>query len=89
MMVDMTENKAQSPPSQVDILNRWPSRQILSEELEVGIQTIHHWYKSNNIPGGYEQALLESARRLRVKFNLYELAQARHVKRLEKQRENT
>jgi len=45
-----------------DIIDAWPSRQILAEDLQVGVTKIAVWRHRRSIPPAHWLALVEAAR---------------------------
>lgn len=48
-----------------DILELWPSRQELADDLGEKLATVHKWHTRNSVPADKWQSLLTAARKRR------------------------
>jgi len=62
--------------TQKEILARFPSLRVISEDIGVGIHLVRKWDQRDSIPAGYWQRLLNSARRRGVPLKTAELLQS-------------
>jgi hypothetical protein len=60
-----------------EIINRWPSRRALAEDVGVNLYAVHHWHNRNRIPAEYDAALLVAAGRRGIALGFEELVMAR------------
>lgn len=46
-----------------DLINQWPTRKTLAEEIGADLSAVHKWAQSNRIPSGWMQSVIEAAQR--------------------------
>lgn len=61
----------------IDILNRWPSRQSLADDLSIPLVVVHRWHQRASIPAKYDTRILDCASRRNIPLNWRELMDAR------------
>jgi predicted nucleic acid-binding protein len=59
------------------IIEQWPSRRDLAEDVGVNLYAVHHWHHRNRIPANYDAALIEAASRRGIALGFEDLALAR------------
>lgn len=64
------------------LLERWPSRAVIAQDLDVPYPTVGTWYRTGSVPQWYFTALLASAAARGIPLTAEELAQAHHDDRL-------
>lgn len=60
------------------LLERWPSRAVIAQDLDVPYPTVGTWYRTGSVPQWYFTALLASAATRGIPLTAEELAQAHH-----------
>ena len=53
-----------------DIIDAWPSRRALAEDLGVDYETVKKWRQRDSIPAAHWPALVKAARRRKVRVTL-------------------
>lgn len=57
-----------TPPASVkDLISRWRTRRVLASEIGENTDTVHKWALKNRIPTEKQAAVLEAARKKRIK----------------------
>ena len=60
-----------------EIIERWPSRRELAEDVGVNLYAVHHWHNRGRIPARYDAALVKAAKRRKIRLDFSDLAMAR------------
>lgn len=63
-----------------EIIERWPSRRDLADDLGVNLYAVHHWHNRGRIPARYDASLIEAATRRDIALGFADLALARSGK---------
>ena len=61
----------------LDILERWPSRQALADDMGKKLVVVHRWHQRKRIPSKYDARLLDAASERNIPLNWRELMDAR------------
>ena len=61
----------------LDILNKWPSRQSLADDINLAVIVVHRWHQRRSIPAKYDTRLLDAASRRNIPLLWRELMDAR------------
>jgi hypothetical protein len=59
------------------ILNKWPSRQELADDLKLAVVVVHRWHQRASIPAKYDTRLLDAASARNIPLLWRELMDAR------------
>jgi hypothetical protein len=62
-----------------DIIELWPSRQVLADDLGLKVVVVHRWHKREGIPAVYDLRLLDAACRRNIPLLWRDLMVARTV----------
>lgn len=62
-----------------DIIELWPSRQTLADDLNLKVVVVHRWHKREGIPPIYDLRLLDAASRRNIPLLWRDLMAARTV----------
>lgn len=62
-----------------EIIEKWPSRRDLAEDLGVNLYAVHHWHNRGRIPARYDAALVGAAKARDISIDFADLAMARSV----------
>lgn len=73
-VTDMANN-----PSFRQIIERWPSRSALADDVSVPVIVVHRWHQRASIPAKYDVRLLDAASARNIPLNWRELMDARNA----------
>lgn len=60
-----------------EIIEQWPSRRELAEDVGVNLYAVHHWHNRGRIPARYDADLVRAAKRRKIRLDFADLALAR------------
>lgn len=57
-----------------DVIDKWPSRDEMADDLGEKVGTIHKWYARDRIPSEKWSALVEAGKKRRIKITIQQFA---------------
>lgn len=61
----------------IQILDRWPSRRAIADDMNRALVVVHRWFSRLSVPAEYDAPLIRAAKKRGINLTAMELASAR------------